>query len=235
MPHAAVAQQRTSFLALWFLLAGIAAWQLCLLVDLFWTGVCGLLAVPAYGVLFRGRTRGEQEPTIRVAIAALCGHAALWIGMVCSTVRYEDLDRLEPEEAWFHRAVWQYQLGDARYAPADDTALVCAAAAGFPIWGVGGSDGHMAQITVPREGFVGPPRLDDSVIAGSFTKPAHLKLDRGLGLLWANWILLTLGCALVACLVPSSALAACYCGGGVLFLLGAVCQALWVSKHCFWW
>jgi hypothetical protein len=224
---------------LWLLLAAVASAQLCLHQDLWYLAVVAFVA-PVPVVLFAWRASVASIAT-RVAAASLLGYAATWITMMQSTVTYAELHAFDPSDPYCRLAIWQEQLGTRDPARRDeDRVWICSAAAGFPLWGIGGADGHLALMPVQSTGFVGPPRLPEpgvetGIYVWRFTEPPppHLELEYGLGLLWANWLLWSLAAGAVAILLPMRRVATFYRMAVLFFVVGVGCQFAWCGRHLF--
>lgn len=225
-------------MAVWLIALAVTGAQLAVHWDIHLAQLAATAALVLYVAVWRWGI-GDDDLARRILVALACGHACLWLGMVCTTVYYEELaSQQDCNEARWRCELWQYELGSGPWAPdTQPTVQVCAAAAGFPLWGICGSGGHAAPIAVRNERFVGPlePPGGESAIGFSFASPPKLHLDRGLGLLWINWLLLTLASGLLVCALPSTTLAKSQWLGGALLLLGSGCQIAWCEAHYFLW
>ncbi len=176
----------------WLQACAAASFMLCALRD----ATCGWWIFVALQI---GATIGLARPVpwrqhpsaARTSLAVALGFFVTWLAMHLTVVRYDEA----PEQI-----LWQFQYGDRRTGREEEV-RVAPVVAGFPLWGVGGSDGERADRLVARWDL--PPIPPPDIIWGSFWSPLHMKLERGLGLLWGNWVILTLVCFLASLALPT--------------------------------
>lgn len=173
--------------------------------------------------LARRQTWLDHPSAARTSIAIALGFFVTWLAMHLTGVRYDEA----PD-----KILWQYQYGD-RKTGQEEEVQVAPVVAGFPLWGVGGAEGDCVDRLVARWDLPPIPRPD--FIGGSFSKPLHMKLERGLGLLWGNWVILTLVCGLASVAVPTRMLLRTRWPAAVLGWFGFVLGVAWQSVHCFKW
>lgn len=190
-------------------------------------GALVLLAIPTVGTVAVRRRTWRSPSTARLSAGLALGFFLTWLAMHLSTVHYRDLD---PGD----RRDWQARFGDY---PSRDTVAVPPVVAGFPWWGIGGTEEDGSDWEEPRSDFIGawyyPPTIRGWDIFTDFSTPMHLRLDRGLARLWLNWGILTFAAWFLCLAIPAGVLCrlhACFVGLGTA---GVILQCWWLSAHAY--
>lgn len=167
----------------------------------------------------------RHEPTaMRCAIALGTGLFATWLAMHLSSVRYDDQPPMD-------QGLWQYLYGNRKNG-AEEVVHMPSVVAGFPLFGIGGTDGKAADIDVARPDL--PPLPRQSAIVIVWGSPLHMKLQRGIGLLWANWMLLTLAAGLATLAIPTHRLVVVLWPAALLGWIGFALGIVWQGHHGYY-
>lgn len=195
----------------------LGVWESLTLALLMFVGI----QFAATAMWWRSRTIDRHDDVRAVAVSAGMSFCMLWIVMCLTTLRYEDVSRSQQME-WIvdftpNSAVIQF-----------GTAPVPRSRAGFPFWGVGGSSGQGSDIYVPIDGAYDPKGV---VYGGRANHPKHIRQDRGLACLYANWAITWLALAGVVLLCPRQWSSGLEPVSLLLAWLGCVIAFAWVFRH----